>query len=218
MMIISVALITAGGVIAGVVGFTGPGLGGQLTDAGGPADMGTEGPVVATPDQSPAAPPKPDVRPRSVAPDAAPAASSTAVLAVETSPAGASVYLDNVYQRRSPGSISELRKKRVYLLSIRKKNYVRWSSLIDFGGEERIAVNAYLTREPDSRKVGYLLVQSRQTSEVYIDGKEIGRVTSDGRIPLPPGLYNVSLFHPRRRRRPRKMVKIKLRKTTVARF
>ncbi len=137
---------------------------------------------------------------------------------METSPAGASVYLNNVYQRKSPGSISELRRKRVYLLSIRKRNYVRWSSLIDFAGEQQVSVNAYLTREPDSRKVGYLLVYSRLNSEVYIDGKEIGRVTSDGRIPLPPGEYNVSLFHPRRRRRPHRMVKIRLKKTTVVRF
>ncbi len=220
MTIISVALLTAGGVIVVAVGLSGPGLEVQAKDVGVPIDAATDRPrrpavdhpVAATPKSSP----PPDTRP--VARDAAPPKKNRAVLSVETSPAGASVYLNNVYQRKSPGSISELRRKRVYLLSIRKKNYVRWSSLIDFAGEQQVSVNAYLTREPDSRKVGYLLVYSRRNSEVYIDDKEIGRVTSDGRIPLPPGEYNVSLFHPRRRRRPHRMVKVRLKKTTVVRF
>jgi len=50
---------------------------------------------------------------------------------------------------------------------------------------------------------------------VFVDGKEIGRVTSQGRIPLPPGQYEISLHNPRRPRQLKRIVTIHARQTVA---
>jgi len=140
---------------------------------------------------------------------------TTRALKVDSSPPGARVYLDDVYQCRTPCTIEELEDDRIYLLSVRRPRYVSWSSLVDMQGKQRVHINAYLSEEPDARTVGYLLLRSTPRADVYIDGKEIGRVTSEGRIPLPPGQYEVTLHNPRRRRRLKKIVTVHARQTVA---
>jgi hypothetical protein len=133
--------------------------------------------------------------------DAAPPAKKGRSLKVESAPPNAKVYLDSVYQCKTPCTVEELEPNRVYLLSVRQDRYVSWSSLVDMKGKQRVHINAYLSEEPASSSVGYLMIRSRPRADVYIDGKEIGRVTSEGRIPLPPGQFEITLSHPRQVKR-----------------
>jgi hypothetical protein len=80
-------------------------------------------------------------------------------------------------------------------------------------GKQRVHINAYLSEEPDSRTVGYLMIRSQPRADVFVDNKEIGRVTSEGRIPLPPGQYEIMLSHPRQKRQPKFVITIQARKT-----
>jgi len=217
LLIVASSLLLASGVaIVILVGLTGPDLEGGGNSVA-PLPDTQSGPVgQALPDSGP----PPDQR--VVATRAAdlqipdlPAESGSRALKVESSPSGAEVYLDDVFQCRSPCTIEELEEDRIYLLSVRRKRFVSWSSLVDMQGKRRVHINAYLTEEPDSRKVGYLLLRSTPRADVFVDGKEIGRVTSEGRIPLPPGQYEVALQHPRRRRSVKRIVTIHARQTVA---
>jgi serine/threonine protein kinase len=206
LLLVAAALLLLSGVaIVILVGLTGPNLNDTDPGATAKADQQTGLRVQATDASSDrgATVTRPDLRALDLAP-----ARATRALKVESAPPGARVYLDDVYQCRSPCTIEELEDDRIYLLSVRRERYVSWSSLIDMQGKSRVHISAYLSREPDARKVGYLLLRSKPRADVYVDGKEIGRVTSEGRIPLPPGQYEITLHHPRRRRPWKRVVNI----------
>jgi serine/threonine protein kinase len=222
MLIASGVLLAAGGVIAAVVGFTGPSLD-EPTSIGhnpprrrGP-DGGPQTARLLVPDAARADAPgagAPDRAAGDGSPLAAPHSGQGGQLRVESTPSNAAVFLDGVRQCATPCTVEQLEENRVYLLSVQRRNHVRWSSLIDTRVRKRVPVNAYLSEEPDAQKVGYLLVRSTPIAEVYVDGKEIGRVSSEGRIPLPPGQYEISLSHPRRGSRPRYLLTIYPRQTS----
>jgi hypothetical protein len=136
---------------------------------------------------------------------------------VESSPSRAHVYLDGIRQCRTPCTIEGLSRNATYLLSIRRKEYVAWSQLFSLRGKRDRAVRAYLSSEPDRREVGYLVVRSVPVADVHVDGAPIGRVSSEGRIPLPPGRHQIMLSHPKRRRKPRLDVRIRAQRTTRTR-
>jgi serine/threonine protein kinase len=194
-------LLLSGGAIVVLVGLSGPDLeqGWQRSrgsDAGsGPSATPLTHPPQRSPDLGATAKP--------ARPDAAPPPKSGAgrSLKVESAPPNARVFLDSVFQCKTPCTVEELERNRVYLLSVRQDRYVSWSSLVDMKGKQRVHINAYLSEEPASNTVGYLMIRSRPRADVYVDGKEIGRVTSEGRIPLPPGQYEITLSHPRQVKR-----------------
>jgi hypothetical protein len=219
-LIIALLLISAGGAIVAVVGLTGPSLDdpskglkkdplpgtAPVLDAevrGRPVEEAGGAATPVTPDRSRAA----DL--------GEPAGDGRGNLKVSSTPSGAAVHLDGVFQCETPCTIEELEDGRVYLLSIRRKNYVSWSSLVDLQRRRRVTANAFLSEEPDARRVGYLSFRSTPVAEVLVDGKEIGRVTSEGRIPLPPGKYEITLAHPKRPGRARNVVTIVAGQTTV---
>jgi serine/threonine-protein kinase len=212
-LIIALTILAAGGAIVAVVGLTGP----SLEDPGRPSRRdpflgeltGSDAGLVRTDpanDLRPGVSPLPDLRAREAGSE--PPSDGKGVLKVTSTPARAAVYLDNVFQCETPCSIEELEDGRVYLLSVRRKNYVAWSALIELRRRRKVAVNAFLSEEPDARRVGYLLIRSNPVADVLVDGKEIGRVTSEGRIPLPPGQYEITLSHPHRSTRPRYLISV----------
>ena len=183
-------------------------------------------PVSATaPDGAPERRPKAARRGPAAAPDqGAPAATPDAAVAVavekgsltvESLPPRALVYLDGVRQCRAACTVEGLDPNHVYLLSVRRSNYVSWSRLIDMRGRKSMRVVANLSEEPDSKDVGYLSVQATPVADVSIDGARRGRVTSEGRIPLSPGKHEITLSHPRRRRKLRFEVMIKRQQITI---
>ena len=136
------------------------------------------------------------------------------ILGVKSTPGGAEVHLDGVFQCQSPCSVESLRADRVYLLSVRQEGHLPWSSLVDIEDRSEVQLSAYLTPTPDPGSVGYLEVTTPTRSDLYIDGKHMGHVTSEGSFPLRPGEYEVALAHPRKTRRPRHLVRIEVGKTT----
>jgi serine/threonine protein kinase len=225
MLITSAVLLTAGGVIAAIVGLTGPSLD-ESTSLGhsnppkrripdsGPQTSRLSVPDAALSDASFVARAL-DSAIVDLSPSVSPHSGRGGQLKVDSTPSNAAVLLDGVRQCETPCTVEELEENRVYLLSVQRKNHVSWSSLIDTRVRKRVPVSAYLSEEPDAQRVGYLLVRSTPIAEVYVDGKEIGRVSSEGRIPLPPGQYEISLSHPRRDRRPRFLLTIYSRQTSV---
>jgi hypothetical protein len=220
MLVAGVLLLLSGGIVA-LVGLTGTGL----EDRPPRADLGgwlatqrdLRAPLVAPPDPDAATldagsrtqpdqgSPSPDLaRPDASAP---PLLEGKAVLKVESTPAKAGVILEGTEQCLTPCTIEELEPK-VYLLSLKRAGYVNWSRLIDAAAERRPRVEAQLQEEPDASRVGWLHVISTPPAEIYVDGKFIGRVSSEGRIALPPGRYDISLRHPRKTRRPEFQVTI----------
>ena len=139
----------------------------------------------------------------------------TGALRVASTPPNASVFLDDVYQCNTPCTVEELGSDQIYLLSVRRKGYQRWSRLVDMAGRPQVQVRAYISRRKPrtSRRMGFLLIKSRLRADIYIEGNQIGRVTSEGRIPLAPGEYEVTLSHPRKTRRPSHVVTIVARRT-----
>jgi hypothetical protein len=85
---------------------------------------------------------------------------------------------------------------------VKLPRYVNWSTLIDAATNRNPKKDAALQEEPDPARVGWLHVVSWPAAEVFVDGKVINRVSSEGKIALPPGSYEISLRHPRRPRRP----------------
>jgi hypothetical protein len=86
---------------------------------------------------------------------------------------------------------------------------------VDPRANPNAAIKARLSREPSSRRVGYLVVRPTTPANVSVDGVPIGHVTSEGRIPLKPGRHEVTLTHPRRKRTIRFMVRIYRRRITT---
>jgi serine/threonine protein kinase len=221
MITASVLLLLSGAVIAAIVGLSGP----NLDDAIPPSRR--PGPAAAADSTAPPrvlSPGTPDSAARqAAAADVGGAgvghvtskAKGPGVMRVESFPPKATVYLDSVRLCETPCTIDELEEDRVYVLSVRRDNYVSWSSLVDTHGKKYFVVSAYLSEEPDARRVGYVFIRSSPTGDVSVDGKEIGRVTSEGRIPLPPSQYEISLSHPRYRKHPHFVVTIYAQQTVV---
>ncbi|MCC6750946.1 MAG: protein kinase [Deltaproteobacteria bacterium] len=151
-----------------------------------------------------------DSRPRPTA--------SGGLVTVESIPAGADVFLDGIKQCRATCTVEGLDPKRVYLLSVRRPGYVSWSELVDLRGRPQPRRRITLTAEPDARRVGYVVVRSNLPADVYVNGRAIGRVSTEGRIPLRPGQYELTLAHPRRRKRVTFVTVVQRQKTTRTRW
>lgn len=121
---------------------------------------------------------------------------------VESSPGRAYVYLDGVRQCRAKCTVEGLDPTHTYLLSVRRRKYIAWSQLLKLGNKRRqVRIKAYLSEVPDSQSVGYLVVRVKPVADVSVDGTRIGRVTSDGRIPLRPGSHEITLTRGKRKLR-----------------
>ena len=141
--------------------------------------------------------------------------STMAGLRVRSTPSGAAVLVDGVEQCQTPCTVGELTPDHVYLLSVRQRGRRPWSSLVDPSDRAGLDISATLTPAPAPGSVGLLKVQTPTQSELFVDGKHAGHVSSEGDLPLPPGEYEVALSHPKKTRRPRHLVKIKAGETTA---
>lgn len=124
------------------------------------------------------------------------------IIKINSTPTNANVYLDGIHRCQTPCVLDQLNPNHIYQLSIQQKGYMRWSSLIDLRTKSQMILSIYLAREPSSDKVGYLLIRSDPSAEILVDGKSIGRITSEGSIPLFPGQYEITLVPPRQSKHP----------------
>jgi hypothetical protein len=127
-------------------------------------------------------------------------------LEVRSLPSGAQVYLVAAGSS-APGAsapvcatpcvIDDLNRDRVLRLRVEQAGYVPWSALVDLKEHPRDRLTALLRPAPTGDESGYLTIRSRAPAEIYLDGKEIGAVTNEGKVPVHPGSYQLSLVRPR---------------------
>lgn len=222
-------VLVLAGSIAALVGLSGPDLGegeatpvdqgflarGAGSDAGepDPGSGATTQPLVESPPD--ARPPRiPDLLQPDLTSGAPEDPTTAASLKVRSYPEGATVAVDGVPQCEAPCTVAELDPQQVYRLTLRLAGYQSWSALVDLHRQRQLAISAYLARPP-AGPLGYLQVAISPPAELYIDGKQSGWISSEGRLPLPPGQYEVSLTHPRQQSRPGRLVTIRPHRTVT---
>ena len=136
-------------------------------------------------------------------------------LRVNSTPSGASVLVDGVEQCQTPCAVADLSPDRIYLLGVRLADHRPWSGLVDPSDRSGLQLNASLDPAQAAQVMGQLQVKTPTPSELFLDGKHAGHVSSEGPLLLPPGEYEVALSHPRKARRPRHLVTIKANETTL---
>jgi serine/threonine protein kinase len=192
MLLAAAGLLVLSLIIVIVIGFSGPDLGKQARKR----DGGAKDVLVAA---------KAEIK--------APLKVAGLRLHIKSRPSGASVFLDRVKQDCVTTCIVEgLKKGQVYLLSVRKPGYVQWSKLLR-AHRTQLSVDAALRKEPEA-STGYLVLQVSPSANVTINDKLLGHVSSEGRIPLPPGQHQIQLARPGIERLVRFRVEIKAGRTT----
>jgi serine/threonine protein kinase len=200
MLVAAAVLVILAIAIVAAIGLSGPDF-----DEDDPARRGG---APEAPDTPAARQPSPPAK----APGAkSPAATSQvkAELVLSSSPSDASVFVDSERRERcyTPCTV-KLRRGRTHLLSVRRRRYVSWSKLVHLASKTK-RLRAYLSEELDASAVGHLVINATPAADVHVDGKAIGRVTSDGRIALKPGHYQIELSRPEKRRKRRFSVRIR---------
>ena len=208
------ALLVLAGIIATAVGLSGPNLSDNPPPPPSPA------PIIGDPDLALAPMPEEDLSlPQADLSDQGkiPDQGTTAAagLRVRSTPSGADVLVDGVEQCQTPCTVADLTPDHVYLLSVRQRGHRPWSSLVDPSDRAGLNISAMLAPTPAPESVGLLRVQTPTPSELFVDGKHAGHVSSEGDLSLPPGEYEVALSHPKKTRRPRHLVNIQAGETTV---
>jgi serine/threonine protein kinase len=131
-------------------------------------------------------------------------------LEIEAQPKQAEVKLNGVVVCTStPCRVPQLPREPVYLVELVKPGFQRWGTLVDLRFRHTEHVMARLLPEASARgttsvdadghPLGYLVVPSPtpgQEHEVRVNGKELGAITG-WRIPLPAGVYDIVVAHPR---------------------
>jgi serine/threonine protein kinase len=170
------------------------------------APMGAPPPAQPAPSLAPAAPSGPPTA-EPVAPamhearGRAPAGRGVTLEVASLPPAG-SVLLDGKQVCMTPCRVRDLLREPLYQLKVQRSGYVSWSSLVDLRGRSGDRLTALLRPEPDAAEVGWLAVRSSKPAEIYLNGKEIGGVANDGKIPVKPGRYDLQLVNPRSTAKP----------------
>jgi hypothetical protein len=109
--------------------------------------------------------------------------------------------------------VRDLSRDPVYVLKVAHEGFVSWSSIVDLRGRDGDRLYALLRPQP-SGEVGWLSVRSNKVAGIYLNGREIGGVTNDGKIPLRPGKYDLQVVHPRFPTKPQAQVKVEKGATT----
>ena len=125
------------------------------------------------------------------------------------------MLVDGIEQCHTPCAVSDISPERIYLLGVRLAGHRPWSGLVDPSDRSALQLSPSLDPAPDAEAVGQLQVTTPTPSELFLDGKHAGHVTSQGLLPLAPGEYEVALSHPKKARRPRHLVTIRAGETTV---
>ena len=155
----------------------------------------------------------------SPSPSPSPAAGEERGIAVDSSPSGAVATLGGADQPASAGCrtpcVLEARPG-IHTVRVTAKGYQGWAGLVEVKAGMAARVLASLSKpRPKNVATGLLEVKALLPAEIYIDGRETGRVTGDPPFALPPGTYQVTLVAPSRSARPTAEVIIKVGKTTT---
>jgi hypothetical protein len=132
-----------------------------------------------------------------------PPSGTSGSLDITSIPAGAKVYLDDVYQGKTSLLITNL-DPGAYMLRLEKEGYNAWYQGITIVAGETIFINAPLTPTPTTNptvtstptpitSTGGVFVVSDPTATVFIDGVERGR-SNEAIDNVPVGIHNVTLF------------------------
>jgi hypothetical protein len=123
-----------------------------------------------------------------------------AVLEVDASPEGATVRVAGQSYCVAPCTLRGMAAERVHLVRIELGGYLPWSSLVDLRGRASDRISAFLRPEPTGPRWGWLLVQGPASADepwaIYLNGRESGAVTGEGKLPVRPGPYQVQLARP----------------------
>jgi len=104
----------------------------------------------------------------------------------------------------------------IHVVRVTAKGYQGWAGLVEVKSGMAARVLAALVKpRPKNVATGLLEVKALLPAEIYLDGRETGRVTGDPPFALPPGTYQVTLVAPSRSARPTAEVTIKVGKTTT---
>ena len=104
----------------------------------------------------------------------------------------------------------------IHVVRVTAKGYQGWAGLVEVKSGMAARVLAALVKpRPKNVATGLLEVKALLPAEIYLDGRETGRVTGDPPFALPPGIYQVTLVAPSRSARPTAEVIIKVGKTTT---
>jgi hypothetical protein len=134
-----------------------------------------------------------------------PPSGTSGSLDITSIPAGAKVYLDDVYQGKTSLLITNL-DPGAYMLRLEKEGYNAWYQGITIVAGETNFINAPLTPTPTTNPTvtltptpimatGGVFVVSEPTATVFIDGVERGR-SNEAIDDVPAGVHNITLFKP----------------------
>ncbi|MBW2733127.1 MAG: serine/threonine protein kinase [Deltaproteobacteria bacterium] len=215
MLFAAIILLIFSASIVAVIGLSGPDLdaGTHATDARHEAESTQKVQDLLVLDTPAPDISRPDAR---VKRSAAPKPQSPG-FAVKSTPSGAEVLLDGRSRCHTPCQIRNLKPRRVYLLAIRRRGYVEWSSLVQPRNKGNYPLEATLTRAKPPSQVGYLVLRTRHPANVAVDGRWVQHVTSRGRLALKPGKHMIQLHRPGARRKLKLQVRITRGQTTVVR-
>src|SRR5262249_13638624 len=129
-------------------------------------------------------------------------------LEVASQPPGGRVILAGKSMCTTPCRIRDLPRDPVYHLKVSHEGYVTWSSIVDLRGRGGARLTALLRPQPTTTEVGWLSVRSNRLAAIYLNGKETGSVTNEGKIPVKPGRYELTLVHPRTGAKPSAQARI----------
>jgi len=121
-------------------------------------------------------------------------------LRVTSQPQGATVLVGEVHRCDTPCTLA-LHPGPVETLTIVQPGYERWSMLLDPATAKLRTIKARLKKARTDRRVGHLLIRASPAADIWVNGRPLRRVTSEGAIPLSPGRYRIGLAHPRKQHR-----------------
>jgi hypothetical protein len=96
---------------------------------------------------------------------------------VETTPAGADVYLDRVRQsRRTPLTLRPIRPGQPYELYVHRRGYVPWRQTVALGMNERRRV-LRISLPKKSMRFGTLKLSANARADFFLDGRKVATQT-----------------------------------------
>ena len=215
--VVGLAALVIGSVIATVVALTGPKVPEPATrsqPAAQPLPMPAG--ALAPPDASlavvtPLAVPDASVAvaPLSPGPARQPGGALAEGIAVDSVPPGASAQLAQA-TCRTPCLLAA--PPGIHVVRVELAGREPWAGLAEVRRDVPARLLALL-KAPHKGKQGALIVHANALADVYLDGKEAGKVAGDP-ILLPPGSYQVMLVNPGKRARPEASVVVRAGKTT----
>ena len=155
--------------------------------------------------------PKRDAAPKA---DARSAPKPTALLDITSDPSTAEVLVDGHRRCQTPCTLNLPASTTPQVVAVRREGRAPWSRLVQLLPGHTLKLSARLVPSYDPQRVGFAVIDTSSPVEVRVDRMAGSWVSSEGRIPLPPGPHTLSLSRPGSRRVTRLQLEIKRAETT----